>query len=48
MTTAPEGPTPTLSKDGVAFEFTGRRVPLMGLLLINSLLTVLTIPCSRC
>ena len=45
MTTAPEAPP--LPGDGVAFEFTGRRAPLMWLLLKNSLLTVLTIGIYR-
>lgn len=47
MTTTPEGPAPPLPGDGVEIDFTGRRAPLMWLLLKNSLLTVLTIGVYR-
>ena len=45
MTTAPEAPP--LPGEGAAIEFTGRRAPVMWLLLINSLLTVMSIGIYR-
>ena len=47
MTTAPEGPALAFPADGAMIEFTGRRVPLMGLLLKTSVLTVMTIGIYR-
>jgi uncharacterized membrane protein YjgN (DUF898 family) len=47
MTIASEGPALPLSADGASIKFTGRRLPLIGLLLKNSLLTVMTIGIYR-
>ena len=47
MMTAPDSPAPPLSKDSAPFDFTGRRAPLIWLLLKNSLFTVMTIGIYR-
>ena len=47
MTTVPAGPAAALPGEGVVIDFSGRRAPLMWLLLKNSLLTVMTIGIYR-